>query len=326
MCFKANPKDIETLNLLAVAFKDLDQPAKTVSVYRELARIHEAAHDQPSYQGVMRKILAIEPDDAEAKRTLGLAGSGPAPPPIRSGDGPPPRRQSMEISPQQVAQAQAQAQAQAAGHEPTRRVTGEMSPAQVAAVQAVVGDRRARFRRRKSGEASPAQVAQAQQAEQRRPTGEVRETIPSSLPENALGRIVPAHKAVAVGPQDAIREVDRRAPIDEIEVDTDFDEAEDATAMVVDDGLSDQTRETISRILVEAEVYIKYGLKQKAVEHLRKIFALAPDHREARVRYKTLLVDTGAIDEAVQSLLSGMAVRWRSSMVIDKRSAGVKKT
>ena len=121
---------------------------------------------------------------------------------------------------------------------PTRRVTGEMSPAQVAAVQAVVGQRRTTGEispaqvaqmeqiatgRRPSAEVSPAQVAQAQSAA-RRPTGEVRETVPPALPENALGRIVPAHKAVSVAPESPVREVDRRpaAPAGEdIEIDTD---------------------------------------------------------------------------------------------------------
>ena len=39
-CFKADPRDVETLGLLAQAFQALDQKAKTVSVLKELARIH----------------------------------------------------------------------------------------------------------------------------------------------------------------------------------------------------------------------------------------------------------------------------------------------
>ena len=39
-CFKADPRDVETLGLLAQAFQALDQKPKTVSVLKELARIH----------------------------------------------------------------------------------------------------------------------------------------------------------------------------------------------------------------------------------------------------------------------------------------------
>ncbi|MFL5303006.1 MAG: tetratricopeptide repeat protein, partial [Anaeromyxobacteraceae bacterium] len=37
LCFKADPKDVETLQLLAQAFRDLGQVTKTLSVYKELA-------------------------------------------------------------------------------------------------------------------------------------------------------------------------------------------------------------------------------------------------------------------------------------------------
>src|SRR5262249_55910361 len=40
LCFKADPRDIETLNLLAEAFQGLGQTSKTLSVYKELAKIY----------------------------------------------------------------------------------------------------------------------------------------------------------------------------------------------------------------------------------------------------------------------------------------------
>ncbi len=330
ICFKANPKDIETLNLLAAAFKDLEQPQKTISVYREIARIHEAAGDVPSFQSIMRRILAIDPDDVEARQALG-AGARPPPPIRQSAPGappaPPPRRPG-DGSPSQPDPAQALAM-------PTRRITGEMSAEQVSAVQQVVNQ----APRRATGEISPAQIAAmeaiAAQGAARRGTNEpapaqgaaarsgavspAQLAQSSPLPDNALGRIVPTQKAVQTKPDAPVQEIDRRAPTeveDEIEVDTDFDEpvleTAEADVDVVDrapsGALTDSTHETIARILVESEVYIKYGLKQKAVDHLRKIFVIAPDHREARERYKTLLIDTQANEEAVEVLLGMAAV------------------
>ncbi|MEM9489181.1 MAG: tetratricopeptide repeat protein, partial [Myxococcota bacterium] len=40
--------------------------------------------------------------------------------------------------------------------------------------------------------------------------------------------------------------------------------------------------EEIAKILTDAEVYVRYGLHQKAIEHLRRVFDLDPDNIEAR--------------------------------------------
>src|SRR5262249_3614651 len=41
VCFKANPRDIRTLEMLAQSFTALGQTHKTISVYRELSKIYE---------------------------------------------------------------------------------------------------------------------------------------------------------------------------------------------------------------------------------------------------------------------------------------------
>ena len=43
ICFKANPQDVDTLVLLAQTFLDLGQQPKTISVYKELAKIYAAS-------------------------------------------------------------------------------------------------------------------------------------------------------------------------------------------------------------------------------------------------------------------------------------------
>src|SRR5205085_2901693 len=40
ICFKASPRDLGTLQMLARAFQDLGQTSKTLSVLKELARVH----------------------------------------------------------------------------------------------------------------------------------------------------------------------------------------------------------------------------------------------------------------------------------------------
>ncbi len=201
ICFKENPKDVETLNLLAAAFKGLGQTAKTLSVYRELGRLHALSGNIEAQRSVMRKILAIEPNDADAQQVL-------------------------------------------------------------------------------------------EQTEQ--------------LPDNALGRIRPTQKAVRRNTD--VVEVNRATegagpppppPDEELGIDVEVDSPEESE----DDAAEKEVEEQISRILIEADVYIKYGLKTKAIEHIRKVFGLRSQHREARVRYKDLLVDMGELDTAVAELM-----------------------
>lgn len=70
LCFKANPRDVPTLDLLARAFQILGQIPKTVSVYREIARLHQEANRGELRAQVLQKILALDPGDAEARQAL----------------------------------------------------------------------------------------------------------------------------------------------------------------------------------------------------------------------------------------------------------------
>ena len=80
LCFKADPKHIPTLELLASAFHQLDQIPKTVSVYKEVARIHQEAGRTDDRAKILKRILELDPQDREARQGLAsYAGSGAAP-------------------------------------------------------------------------------------------------------------------------------------------------------------------------------------------------------------------------------------------------------
>ncbi len=72
--FKENRQDREQLELLSQAFLRLQKPDKAVAVLKELARL---AADRRAAESVFRKVLAIDPNDADAKTALG-GGSLPA--------------------------------------------------------------------------------------------------------------------------------------------------------------------------------------------------------------------------------------------------------
>src|SRR5262245_12545563 len=93
-CFKADPRDAETLTLLAEAFEALDQTAKPVSGGKELARTHAKTATPYKSQEVFRQILKPAPDDADARAAVGSAGPararGAAQPPTHPPIPPPP--------------------------------------------------------------------------------------------------------------------------------------------------------------------------------------------------------------------------------------------
>src|SRR5262249_24333152 len=62
------------------------------------------------------------------------------------------------------------------------------------------------------------------------------------------------------------------------------------------------TPAAVPKLLKETEVYIKYGLHEKALEHLRKIFSADPDNIEAHDKAKAVALATGRNEDAIASL------------------------
>src|SRR5437764_10156271 len=70
ICFKANPRELGTLQMLAKAFQDLGQVSKTVSVLKELARVHiDTGHNEEARR-TYTQAQELAPDDAEVKQGL----------------------------------------------------------------------------------------------------------------------------------------------------------------------------------------------------------------------------------------------------------------
>ena len=88
ICFKADNRDIDTLRLLAVAFQGLGQMSKTISVYKEVAKIHAEGGAQDKRLEAYRKVLELAPNDPEAKDALrgsSRVGRRPSAPPPSTG-------------------------------------------------------------------------------------------------------------------------------------------------------------------------------------------------------------------------------------------------
>ena len=90
LCFKGDPKNVETLGLLARAFHLLGQTPKTISVYKEVARLHQEAGRPEERARILQKILELDSGDAEARQALaGYAPSSARRAPAQIDDVPP---------------------------------------------------------------------------------------------------------------------------------------------------------------------------------------------------------------------------------------------
>jgi tetratricopeptide (TPR) repeat protein len=188
ICFKSAPRDLVVLDLLARAFSALGQAPKALSVYKEIAKIHDDEGRPDQAAQVWETIGGLAPDDAEYRARMGLGQPGPIEP-----SSPP----SFPSFP------------------PTSG--GSLQP------------------------------------------------VPASTVTAAPARAEPA------------RPVARPAPVPP---------AEPAPSPA---GAAEQT----AKLLSETDVYIKYGLKDRALEHLRKIFELDPDFEAAYVKQKSIALAMG---------------------------------
>ena len=185
LCFKADPRDIPTLILLAQAFTALNHTSKTLSVYKELAKLHAERDQHAEARDAWGKIERLDPSDA----------------------GPP----GVEGEP-----------ARAAARGPGARARPRPGPD-----VDVPGHRRGRRLRRRLRRL-------------RRPAGR---TVTLS-------------------------------------------------------------REQIQKLLTETDVYVKYGLHDKALEHLRRIFAVDPENLDAHEKAYVIYRSAGQAAQATEQLLN----------------------
>ncbi len=82
ICFQANPRDLDTLQLLARAFNAIGQGAKALEVQKEMVRIARDAGKTDLAREIVERLMRLAPND-EGVRKLAL-GSVPAPAPMQS--------------------------------------------------------------------------------------------------------------------------------------------------------------------------------------------------------------------------------------------------
>jgi pilus assembly protein FimV len=75
------------------------------------------------------------------------------------------------------------------------------------------------------------------------------------------------------------------------------------------------TRDQLAKLLTETDVYVKYGLHDKALEHLRKIFAVDPENLDAHEKAYNIYVAAGNTAQASEQLLNVLRLCTRRADV-----------
>jgi tetratricopeptide (TPR) repeat protein len=194
VCFKADGRDVETLTLLAQAFQGLGQTSKTVSVYKELAKIHQERGRLTEAEAVWTQIEVLDPEDPDL-----AARRAPAPAPVAFQPAPAPQPGPSPRS----------------GPQPVQTAPAPPAP-------------------------TPAPVAP--------PPG----------------------------------------------------------------GMA---REQFTKLLTETDVYVKYGLHDKALEHLRKVFTVDPENLDAHEKAYQIYVASGNTAQASEQLLNVLRLCTRAADV-----------
>ena len=237
LCFKADPRDIETLKLLASAFEALGQNPKTLSVLKELARIHAEDGDTRRRDETFRRILSLAPDDPDAIAAVGRPVDAPRP----------------------IAAA------------PPMRVAQPVGQIQPVPLEERVSHEQLRNGAPGFGESEPTFAAKARRAE-----ASAEQAALDNPPLPVKKRRVVARNGAMGTPGPTFLEGEEDSTTD-----------------------SGDREEEISRILSETEVYRKYNMHAKAVEHVVRVFDLNPYHLEARERLAYLYEQLRQTDDAI---------------------------
>ncbi|HLK39319.1 MAG TPA: tetratricopeptide repeat protein, partial [Polyangiaceae bacterium] len=78
ICFQANPRDLDTLTLLARAFTHIGQAAKAIEVQKEMARIARDTGRADLFRELVTKLVKLAPND-EGVRQLAASSVAPGP-------------------------------------------------------------------------------------------------------------------------------------------------------------------------------------------------------------------------------------------------------
>lgn len=103
ICFQNNPKDLDTLALLARAFNAIGQAAKAIEVQKEMARLAQEQGKIELFKQLVERLVRLAPNDEGVKRIVNsMNGPAPAHAAPQQVSEPPPHHEEVDEAPEIV--------------------------------------------------------------------------------------------------------------------------------------------------------------------------------------------------------------------------------
>lgn len=267
IAFKLDTRDIQTLEMLTQAFSALKQREKTISVLRELARRYDEVGEREKQADVYRRVLKMAPEDQAAHKALGRLEQPPS---------------SAHVMPE-ASPGMGRMPSGPAPLPPPPKEDPEweqaMSAPEVPSLDELVPDHQYTAT---APEPSPPEASQPAAAH-----------VASSDPYGSSPGLINLETS----------SVSARAPVTAQEVYDAIGEGQVAVGLT-DAAGSYPGAAGVAKILGEADVYIKYGLQDKAVAHLESVFDEDPNNADVRLKLRDLYVQTGEFPRAALELMA----------------------
>jgi len=278
VAFKANAKDVETLEMLAGAFRELGQLPKTISVLKEVARIHQDAGAQDKRNETYRRVLEIAPNDADAKEALRGASRLS-------------RRPSQQPGPRSVAPAKTQSAKPGAN-------TPSSEPDEIELVE----------------EEEPVYDLANKPGALKSPAAPSHTPV-QPIPVVKQAKPVVAFPLASVKAQPPKRQDPQKSiptpATGQAKIGSIPDKSVSAPALLTNKTNKQEkaawtappTHPDVLRMISEADVFVRYGLKQKAILHLAKALEIDSNAVDVHTRLRDLYIDDGDTDSACRHAL-----------------------
>jgi len=268
LCFQADPKNLDTLALLARAFGAIGQANKGIEVQKEMARLAKEQGQFDLFHQLIDKLMRLAPND-EQVRALAVASSRMPAVGAQSGPG--------SVAAPVIREASVSRRAPDDPYAPV----DSQDFVDDAEIEEVTEDSIA-------GRRSERMAAAAQQYPARPPAEEERGETTRYVPPHAMA-------PEAIGDDTSVAHRGQHAPSEpRLEIEEEAIELEEAGTSDNDD----EIREAVAQALADAASFRRVRLFAKALESLQTGLELDPMSREVHEAMRDILVETGHYSDA----------------------------
>ena len=313
VCFQANPRDFDTLSLLARAFNAIGQGAKAIEVQKEMARVARDAGKQDLFREIVERLTRVAPQDDGVRKLMSQTGQGPA--------------ASTGASQAPYGSAAVQGVPPATGSAPQMQQSGGYGQPQPPSQNQLYGDPSAQ-----QGYGQQNAYGQAPHSLPRPATGA---QFPPAAPIEPEPEEVEAEEELSYEEVDAEDVVEARQQAAEYAEPQEYEEEEahtDANAAayeaeggvveygeaaaegseqegygeagVVEEGeASTDAGELVQKALADANAFRRVRLYNKALDTLRVGLDIDPRSMDLHEVFRDILIESGQTEDAVQEML-----------------------